>query len=219
MFQCEKCSKVINETVCPYCGYNNTEYIKEFNINVNESFDNNSSDFSEHDYIIADDMGLGVLGGSLIKITNPNNKKMPVLENSSKDSGTDKKVVNLCKNEYQRKRLIIVIAVFAILLGLISVIMYNVQNREIYGIYKNFSSYNEFQEDYETIIINEDGTCMLIVEKNISELYGTWSKKDDTYIFNVGHTLYYAEFDDEGNLILETSSYSPFEEHRLFKKV
>lgn len=219
MFQCEKCSKVINETVCPYCGYNNTEYIKEFNINVNESFDNNSLDFSEHDYIIADDMGLGVLGGYPIKITNPNSKKMSVQDNSSKDSGTDKKVVNLCKNEYQRKRLIIVIAVFAILLGLISVIMYNVQNREIYGTYKNFSSYNEFQEDYETIIINEDGTCMLIVEKNISELYGTWSKKDDTYIFNVGHTLYYAEFDDEGNLILETSSYSPIEERRLFKKV
>jgi len=36
MFQCERCCEMINNVICPNCKYDNTEYIKQHNLSIDE---------------------------------------------------------------------------------------------------------------------------------------------------------------------------------------
>ena len=120
------------------------------------------------------------------------------------------------ENKKRTKTIIIsFIAIFAIVITA-SCLLHFSNSHEICGTYVNNSNYNVVEESSETIVIKKDGQCSAILHEYMSKSYGEWSKKGNTYYLNFDHTIYIAEFDDSGSLILQPSS--PLETIKIFKK-
>lgn len=130
MFQCERCCKMINSKICPDCGYDNTEYINQLDIILDENCTTDNHEDFEND-IIALGGQLGPLGGPEIRIKSQKTSKQKKNKNVSNDNIT--LIIN-------KKLVIIILSVIVILLLLI-LLIHRCDNCGIIFIGKEYHSF------------------------------------------------------------------------------
>lgn len=96
MFQCERCCKPINSNICPHCKYDNTQYIKDLNISLEDEPDTieqaDQPTYNIEDSVISLGGQLGSLGGSDIRIKSvtPETDTNEAIEKDKSNKTTEK---------------------------------------------------------------------------------------------------------------------------------